>query len=57
MGKGEGSCRLTLPDGTSIKKMSTISALMNDMLKHRAGVYSEIVFASQKETKLQLRVL
>lgn len=52
--KGEGSCRLTLPDGTSIKKMSTISALMNDMLKHRAGVYSEIVFAAQKRNQIAI---
>ena len=46
--KGEGTCRLTLPDGTSIKGAAAIREILQKELKHRAGVYSEIVFASQK---------
>ena len=46
--KGEGVCRLTLPDGTSVKSIEVISEILGKELKHRAGVYSEIVFASQK---------
>lgn len=50
--KGEGSCRLTLPDGTSIKGDSAINAVLAGELKHRAGVYNEIVFASQKRNQI-----
>lgn len=50
--KGEGSCRLTLPDGTSIKGDSAINEVLAGELKHRAGVYNEIVFASQKRDQI-----
>ena len=50
--KGEGSCRLILPDGTSIKSNSDINKILTGELKHRAGVYSEIVFASQKRNQI-----
>ena len=50
--KGEGSCRLTLPDRTSIKDNSDINKVLAGELKHRAGVYSEIVFASQKRNQI-----
>ncbi len=46
--KGEGTCRLTLPDGTSIKGNEKIRKVLQEELQHRAGVYDEIVFASQK---------
>ena len=46
--RGEGTCRLTLPDGTSIKGYTEINKILEEELKHRAGVYNEIVFASQK---------
>ncbi len=46
--KGTGSCRLTLPDGTLIKDNTKINEILTKELKHRAGVYNEIVFASQK---------
>lgn len=50
--KGEGSCRLTLPDGTSIKGDLAINEVLAGELKHRAGVYNEIVFASQKRDQI-----
>ncbi len=50
--KGEGSCRLTLPDGTSIKGDLAIKEVLAGELKHRAGVYNEIVFASQKRNQI-----
>jgi len=52
--KGEGTCRLTLPDGTSIKGNAEINKILNEELKHRAGVYSEIVFASQKRKQIAI---
>lgn len=50
--KGEGICRLTFSDGTSIKGDSAIKEVLTKELKHRAGVYSEIVFASQKRNQI-----
>lgn len=50
--KGEGSCRLTLPDGTSIKGDLAVNEVLAGELKHRAGVYNEIVFASQKRDQI-----
>ncbi|MDE5746491.1 MAG: AAA family ATPase, partial [Acetatifactor sp.] len=50
--KGEGSCRLTLPDGTSIKGDLAVNEVLAGELKHRAGVYNEIVFASQKRNQI-----
>lgn len=52
--KGEGSCRITLPDGTSIKGISKISEILDEILKHRAGVYNEIVFASQRRQQMAI---
>ena len=52
--KGEGTCRLTLPNGTSIKGNAEINKILNEELKHRAGVYSEIVFASQKRKQIAI---
>ena len=50
--KGEGICRLTFPDGTLIKDNSEIKEVLTKELKHRGGVYSEIVFASQKRNQI-----
>lgn len=52
--KNEGVCRLILPDGTSIKGFSEINEILMKELKHRAGVYSEIVFASQKRKQVAI---
>lgn len=49
--KGEGICKLTLPEKTSIKGVKEIKKQLNEVLKHRAGVYDEIVFASQKRNQ------
>ncbi len=49
--KGEGTCRLILPNGTSIKGKDEIRNVLQDELEYRAGVYSEIVFASQKRNQ------
>ena len=46
--RGTGTCRLTLPDGTSIKGNADINEILKKELKYRAGVYGEIVFASRK---------
>lgn len=50
--KGEGSCKLTLPDRTTIKNMDSIENVLNEELGFRAGVFSEIVFASQKRNQM-----
>lgn len=52
--KREGICRLTFPDGISIKSNSEIKEVLTKELKHRAGVYSEIVFASQKRNQIAI---
>ncbi len=49
--KGDGECSMTLPDQTLIEGDSTINAILTEELKHRAGVYGEIVFASQKRNQ------
>lgn len=56
-GKGKGSCRLTLPDGTSIKENAAINRILAAELKHRAGVFSEIVFASQKRNQAAIKYI
>ena len=55
--KGEGSCRLTQPDKTIIKNPDTIREILSDILLHRAGVYNEIVFASQKRNQLAVETI
>lgn len=50
--KGKGTCRLVLPDGTSIKNSSSISNVLSEELTHRAGVYNEIVFTSQNRNQI-----
>ena len=51
-GTGTGSSRLILPDGTSLKGMDAINNILKEELKYRAGVYNEIVFASQKRNSI-----
>ncbi len=48
----DGMCRLFLPDGTSIKANDLINEVLSKELKHRAGVYNEIIFASQKRNQI-----
>lgn len=46
--KGNGSCKLTLPDGTIIKSQEEIDKIIHEELGFGAGVFNELVFASQK---------
>ncbi len=46
--KGTGSCKLTTPDGTIIKSADEINSILAKELGYNAGVYSEVVFASQR---------
>ena len=50
--KGEGTSRLILPNGTSIKGMEAINDVLHIEMKHREGVYREIVFVSQKSQQI-----
>lgn len=51
-GKVEGMCKLTLPDKTVVRNATSINEELAKELKHRSGVYSEIVFASQKRQQM-----
>ena len=52
--KGVGNVRLTTPDGTVIKGIEEIGAILSDELKYKPGVYSEIVFATQKRQQISV---
>lgn len=52
--KGVGSCKLTTPAGVSIKNTSEIKKILVSELQHRAGIYNEIVFPSQKRDQLAI---
>lgn len=45
---GKGNIRLHLPDGTVLKGKDAIRDTLSEELKGRAGLYSEIVFMTQK---------
>lgn len=47
-GKGQGSCKLTIPDGTIIRSTDEINKILRDELGYGEGVWGEVVFASQK---------
>lgn len=53
--KGKGICKLTLPDGTYIKGDTEINKILSEELQHRAGVYNEIIFASQKRQQTVIK--
>lgn len=50
--KGEGMCKITIPDGTIVKGTLAVNQILKEEIKHRAGVYHEIVFASQKRQQM-----
>ena len=54
---GAGNCRLTLPDGTSIKDKNKIEEILTKELQYRKGVYSEIVFASQNRQQTAVEMI
>lgn len=53
--KGAGTCRLVCPDGTSIKNIDQINSILTEELGYSAGVYDEIVFASQKRNQMAVK--
>ncbi|MBQ8317470.1 MAG: AAA family ATPase [Lachnospiraceae bacterium] len=50
--KNGGVCSLRTPDGTKLKDSEKINDILKDILGYGAGVYSEIVFPSQKRNSL-----
>lgn len=46
--KGQGSCKMTTPDGTLIKSLDEIGKVLQGELEYGEGVWGEVVFASQK---------
>lgn len=50
--KVEGTCKLKTPEGTLIKNEDKIAEILSDEFQYGAGVFSEIVFASQRREQL-----
>ena len=50
-----GYCKLTLPDGIILKDQNKVDSVLSDVLQHRAGVYNEIVFASNKRPQIAVQ--
>ena len=46
--RGQGVCKLALPDGTLIKSPEEIQRILSEELGYGEGVFGELVFASQK---------
>lgn len=46
--KGQGSCKLTTPEGTLIRSADEIKRILQEELEYGEGVWGEIVFGSQK---------
>ena len=44
--------KLTMPNGTKISSDDKVNTEMSEVLSYKAGVYNEIVFASQKRNQL-----
>lgn len=52
-----GACRLTLPDGTSIRDPQKIRDVLEQQLVYGKGIYDEVVFASQRRQQTALQGL
>lgn len=52
-----GSSRLKLPDGTTVRDPKTISGIVKEELEYGQGIYDEFVFASQKRGQTALQSL
>ena len=50
-------CKLTLPDGTSIRDPQTVKDVLEKQLVYGKGLYDEIVFASQRRQQTALQGL
>lgn len=46
--KGQGSCKMTTPEGTLIRSADEIKRILQDELEYGEGVWGEVVFASQR---------
>ena len=52
-----GSSRLILPDGTTVRDGKTIAGILEEELEYGKGIYDEFVFASQKRAQTALQSL
>ena len=52
-----GSSRLMLPDGTTVRDGKTVSKILDEELVYGKGIYDEFVFASQKRIQTALQSL
>ena len=52
-----GSCKLTLPDGTQIRDSDTIAEILVQELRYGRGLFDELIFASQKRQQNVLQGL
>ena len=50
------SCKLSTPDGV-IKDQSTIDEVLRDVLTYGEGVYSDLLFSSQRNTDVSLQTI
>lgn len=46
--KGQGSCKMTTPEGTLIRSADEIKKILQEELEYGEGVWGEVVFASQR---------
>lgn len=53
----DGTVRLTLPGGLTLRDPETISGILKEQLRQGKGVYDELVFASQKRSGTALQGL
>lgn len=54
---GQGSCKLTTPEGTIIKSPEEITKILTKEMCYSEGVYNEVVFTSQKRQQLMIECI
>lgn len=54
---GNGSTRLRIPDGTRLTDNAAVKSTLEDELQYGKGIYSELVFASQKRSASILKAI
>lgn len=54
---GSGSTRLRSPDGTRVTDNAAVKNMLEDELQYGKGIYSELVFASQKRSASILKAI
>ena len=55
--RGNGSTRLRNPDGTRLTENEAVNSALANELKYGRGIYSELVFASQKRSAAILKAI